>query len=277
MERLLKEGRMAKMEHNRMTPRQQLPAFGEKDPQLQARVRTLFKDNFFSVMVTMLYGLVCLMYVPSVSNVLEATKKTNTRVGAFSRYLNTINHVIAWIGKDMLARRQSLLQVRMLHTRANRTAVAKYGQDGAMSQFDMVVTQWAFVGPFFIFPERVGISTITRRDLEAIAHYMYVVGYVMGVKDEFNLCAGSPEEVTRYCKFVHEKVILPCLEQPHSRAIDMATRLLNGMEHLNPFIRPSSFIACMLKAFKADSHRSETNSSSSLIPSEKYEVMGGLV
>lgn len=206
-------------------------------------------------MVTMLYGLVCLMYVPSVSRVLEATKRTNSRVGAFSRYLNTINHVIAWVGEDMLARDQSLLHVRKLHTLANRTAVSKYGQDAAMSQFDMVVTQWAFVGPFFIFPERVGVPTTTRRDREAIAHYMYVVGYVLGVKDEFNMCAGSLEETTRYCEFLHTNVILPCLDCPHSKALDMATRLLHGMEHFNPFIRPASFTACMLKAFKADSHR----------------------
>ena len=255
MERLLKEGRRSSFDDfsDRKSPPS--PQSSEVDAQLRARARAFFKDNFFSVMVTMLYGLVCLMYVPSVSRVLEATKRTNSRVGAFSRYLNTINHVIAWVGEDMLARDQSLLHVRKLHTLANRTAVSKYGQDAAMSQFDMVVTQWAFVGPFFIFPERVGVPTTTRRDREAIAHYMYVVGYVLGVKDEFNMCAGSLEETTRYCEFLHTNVILPCLDCPHSKALDMATRLLHGMEHFNPFIRPASFTACMLKAFKADSHR----------------------
>ena len=201
MEKLLKEGRRSYFDE---FSDQKIPPSGEVDAQLQARARAFFRNNFFSVMVTMLYGLVCLMYVPSVSKVLEATKRTNSRVGAFSRYLNTINHVIAWSGEDMPARRHSLLHVRRLHTLANRTAVSKYGQDVAMSQFDMVVTQWAFVGPFFIFPERVGVPTATRRDREAIAHYMYVVGYVLGIKDEFNLCARSVEEVTRYCEFLHK-------------------------------------------------------------------------
>ena len=252
MERLLKEGRRSSFDD---FSARKLPPSGEVDAQLQARARAFFRNNFFSVMVTMLYGLVCLMYVPSVSKVLEATKRTNSRLGAFSRYLNTINHVIAWVGEDMLARHQSLLQVRKLHTLANRTAVSKYGQDAAMSQFDMVVTQWAFVGPFFIFPERVGVPSATRRDQEAIAHYMYEVGYVLGVKDEYNMCAGSLEEITRYSEFVHKNVILPCLECPHPKALDMATHLLRGMEHFNPFIRPASFTACMLKAFQADCHR----------------------
>ena len=101
-------------------------------------------------------------------------------------FLLLSNHVITWVGGDAFARNQSLLHVRKLHKLANRTVVANYGKDAAMSQFDMVVTQWAFVGPFFIFPERVGIPKSTRRDREAIAHYMFMVGHILGVKDGKN-------------------------------------------------------------------------------------------
>ena len=93
------------------------------------------------------------------------------------------NHVITWVDGDVFARNQSLLHVRKLHKLANKTVVANHGKEAAMSQFDMVVTQWAFVGPFFIFPERVGIPKSTRRDCEAIAHYMFMVGHILGVKD----------------------------------------------------------------------------------------------
>ena len=72
---------------------------------------------------------------------------------------------------------------------------------------------------------------------------------------EFNLCAGNLDKVTRNCELLHKKVILPCLESPHPMAMDMAGRMLRGMEHFNPFIRPTPFTACMLNAFKSDSHR----------------------
>ena len=90
MERLLKEGRQLTFDEF-SAPR--LPASSQSarvDARLLQRARKFFSDNFFSVNVTMLYGLVSLMYVPSVSRVLEATKRTNSRAGAFSRYLNTM-------------------------------------------------------------------------------------------------------------------------------------------------------------------------------------------
>ncbi len=93
-----------------------------------------------------------------------------------------------------------------------------------MTQFDMVTTQWAFVGPVFVIPEKLGFSTplgnfnfqprysakdiflkvfsifFLDEDLNAIRHLMYCVGKVLGVDDKYNLCSGDLDECKQYCK-----------------------------------------------------------------------------
>ena len=132
--------------------------------------------------------------------------------------------------------------------------MAKYGEEQAMSQFDMVGTQWAFVGPLFIFPERMGIPHISREDLEAVAHLFYVVGHVLGIRDDFNLCAGTVEEVRRKSSFVHENVIKPNLKTLHPLGGEMARNLIRGMVHFSPFLNHAALTAGMLKAYEADSY-----------------------
>lgn len=56
-------------------------------------------------------------------------------------------------------RKTSLNTVRKLHAAANKKSVSTHGESAYMTQFDMVTTQWAFVGPVFVIPEKLGFST----------------------------------------------------------------------------------------------------------------------
>ena len=75
-----------------------------------------------------------------------------------------------------------------------------------MSQFDMVVTQWAFVGPALIFSKKLGMSHVPDEDFKALVHQLYLVGKALGVRDEYNLCTGTLEEVKAYCRAIHQMV-----------------------------------------------------------------------
>ena len=42
---------------------------------------------------------------------------------------------------------------------ANKKSISINGEEAYMTQFDMVTTQWAFVGPAIILPEKLGFGT----------------------------------------------------------------------------------------------------------------------
>lgn len=54
---------------------------------------------------------------------------------------------------------ESWKKVRKLHAAANAKSLKVNGPNGFMTQFDMVTTQWAFVGPAIILPEKLGFGT----------------------------------------------------------------------------------------------------------------------
>jgi len=172
--------------------------------------------------------------------------------GTFNRYWNTVNHVNDWFSEEPAKRRTSLEKARKLHHHANKLSVAKYNY--SMSQLDMVCTQWAFIGPLFVFPERVGFPHISREDLEAIAHLFYVIGYILGISDEFNLCAGSVEDVRRYCEFVLTDIVRPGLKTLHPLGHEMVTHIFEGTHYFNPLMNQASVTASMLKACEAESY-----------------------
>lgn len=158
---------------------------------------SFFTHNFFSMFVSMLTGLLSLMYIETIASVLSATKKSSSGVLNFKRYLSTLNHTVQWY-RDLPSLIKSSARVRVLHKQA--AAVRKF------SQFEMVVTQWAFVGPVLLWPDRLGVDRRTEKDIEGVLYVMMMVGRQLGISDEFNLCRGDLEQCTEYSRLLLEKV-----------------------------------------------------------------------
>lgn len=81
-----------------------------------------------------------------------------------------------------------------------------------LNQFDMVATQWAFIGLLLWAPERCGMSVKNdKEDLCAVIYTWRCLGYFMGIKDEYNLCSSSDDyESTRYlCDIFLKEVYVP--------------------------------------------------------------------
>jgi hypothetical protein len=51
----------------------------------------------------------------------------------------------------------------------------------------MALTQFAFVGPIFLYPQRLGIHSASREDLFAFNHLWAVLGWALGINDQFNI------------------------------------------------------------------------------------------
>jgi hypothetical protein len=52
----------------------------------------------------------------------------------------------------------------------------------------MVITQFGFMGYALIRPDFLGIHHGNDEDREGFVHLWAVVGSLLGIKDEFNLC-----------------------------------------------------------------------------------------
>ncbi|XP_040572332.1 uncharacterized protein [Lepeophtheirus salmonis] len=220
-------------------------------------VRAFLLANFFSCFLAMLTGLISLLYIPSILEVLIITGNSSTPDTAFARYLRTLNHTYAWFHSES-SLSKSLIQVRNAHIRADKSSSSKRkGQ--FMSQYDMVVTQWAFVGLLYTKPSNFGLKSPSKSGLEALRRLMYKVGYFLGVEDKFNLCYGSVEMTQSYSKDISEYIIKPAIEDPQSsvKSDEMTKILLKGIHIINPFVLPLAFGKCCFRALECNKKASK--------------------
>lgn len=59
---------------------------------------------------------------------------------------------------------------------------------GIIAQTSMSVTQFAFMGYALIRPHLLGLKHDNDDDRRAFVHFWAVIGYMLGIKDEFNMC-----------------------------------------------------------------------------------------
>ena len=147
--------------------------------------------------VSMLTGLLSLMYIDTIATVLDATNKSNSPALSFQRYLSTLNHAVQWY-RDLPSLIKSTARVRSLHRGA--AGLKNF------SQYEMVVTQWAFVGPVLLWPHHLGVARRGEEDVEGALYVMMMVGRQLGISDQLNLCLGDRNHCTQYSRLVLEKV-----------------------------------------------------------------------
>lgn len=73
-----------------------------------------------------------------------------------------------------------------MHLLASRSA--KSTNMGMISQTAMAMTKFGFMGYALVRPHLLGIKHDNDEDREAFVHLWAVIGYMLGIKDEFNMC-----------------------------------------------------------------------------------------
>lgn len=77
-----------------------------------------------------------------------------------------------------------------------------------INQRDMAITQNSFMGHVIVYHKRFGIP-YDPEDFNAFCHFWRVIGYMIGIEDRFNLCAGDLTTVTSRCQALFRHVIVP--------------------------------------------------------------------
>ena len=221
--------------------------------------KEFFHQNFFTIFVCMLSGLYTLMFIPSISRLLFYTKNSDNPIKAYTRYLDTLNHTIQWYHSP-IERKKSLKTVRKLHAMAAKQTLIRIreencivAENGAvpMSQYDLVLTQWAFIGAILTRPDKIGLGGASKTQLKTITNQMYKVGRDLGISNAFNLCSGTLEDTIEYAKDIEKYVITPALEAEDDFE-SMSMHLMNGMNIFNPFIDPIAFSTWTHKLYSAN-------------------------
>ena len=177
-------------------------------------------------------------------------------VSFVSRYLKTLNHVVQWYKLSKEDRLQSLKKVRSIHS-----AVAK---DNTITQYDMVITQWAFIAPAFLKTTQIGMDTASQRELDGIRYIFYIVGQALGIEEEYNLCSLELSQTKDLMEMILQNDIKHVLKTEVEKEPSdlMSSNLLQAIHMINPFLKPTSFkywcfqlLECPLHSDTIKSHR----------------------
>lgn len=187
-----------------------------------------------------LCGLLLSFYFSKNVKTLRSTGESETKFNLFHRYLATIRHVQKWYEGDVWdpkdSAHKSLAKVRSMHSRvANKMAALN---DGIVyvSQWDMAVTQWAFVGPMVLFRSKVGLHSCTEEQYESLIHFWRVIGYLLGIEDQYNLCTGDYEQVVAACKSLLDKEYKDHVVIADPSSVSMGKNVIAAMSMIDPLL-----------------------------------------
>ncbi len=152
--------------------------------------------NFISLAVSLLAG----FSIARFAEVLYANGYAQSAHTAFTRYSQTSFYILDWLRfplNDPQSRsRKAIYNVRSMHAFARRRTIEKKmfnkekGEGVPLSQYDMAEVQMAFSAvALSIMENEMGMQgKLTKEDKEAMTHVWRLIGYHLGIMDEFNVC-----------------------------------------------------------------------------------------
>lgn len=213
------------------------------DESLIENAKLVQANHFMAINFAHLTGLLLLVRVDSIHRTLKATGESINCAKLFRRYYDTLIHVKKWYEGHILTSgdpaQRSLQIVRGMHNKvsakfndntddANNNDSIDTSQMSPtcpftsnlsgnnrednidrdvqhISQYDLMITQFAFVGFIVTHPQKVGLlDNFNRRDLESLLHFWRLIGHYLGASGVYNLCAYQLEDIIGLCKAMNE-------------------------------------------------------------------------
>ncbi|KAL1512482.1 hypothetical protein ABEB36_002067 [Hypothenemus hampei] len=235
-----------------------LPPF--YDENMYKRGQAFFHKHIFSICFGNFLGLLADLSIQSSLSLLILTGMSGSDYKAYKRYISTMLHMLIWYEDDFRPGSKlwiSIRDVRNKHNTASKRAklVIKY----RINQKDMIMAQWGFMGLVVARSEYLGIHEPDEYSWKCFIHLWRVIGYILGVTDEFNICRESVQETREICDEIGKNVIRPEIAKRHIRHWEMCTYLVNGLNVLNPFLELHSSIFYLEAALNTNFYLSDKN------------------
>ncbi|XP_070500691.1 uncharacterized protein [Chironomus tepperi] len=210
------------------------------------RGQKYFMDNRFGIMQSNFSGLFSLICEPTGANTLDKTNHSSNAITARKRYADTIFHMLSWYTDPLKPGSkswESLKRVRKMHLAASNASLQRTGL--GIPQTFMTFTVFGFMGYALVKPHLLYIKHDCQEDREAFVHMWAVIGSMLGIKDENNMCLHPIEVVELICHIViryHFSVFL----QMETRIFEKLGRAIaEGLKWYIPFI---TYESCLFLA-----------------------------
>ncbi|CAH2259780.1 jg24338 [Pararge aegeria aegeria] len=202
-----------------------------------------YRDFLFMMSAAMVAGVIVLFAVPSIIKVLISTRRSSSVYTAYKRYFSTHKHVNSWFEHELKPDSvswRSLHAVRSRHIQAGRAARLKGA--GIVSQRDVALTLFGFIGFMFLKPDKFSVRQIKKGDWDAYNHCWKVIGHMIGLEDRYNICQDTYEETRQVCQILQDRVFTPCLENVPEYFEHMSRVTLEGLTNVMAIIEPTSMM-----------------------------------
>ncbi|GFU56867.1 DUF2236 domain-containing protein [Trichonephila clavipes] len=187
-----------------------------------------------------LCGLLLSFYFTKNIKTLLSTGESGTKNSLFHRYLMTIRHIQKWYEGNVWdvndPAHRSISIVRSMHARVGQKMAALNDGIVYVSQWDMAVTQWAFVGPLVLFRSRVGLHGCSDEDYDAVIHFWRTIGYLLGIEDKYNLCHGTYDQVLKACERVLHKEYKVRIIEADPLSVRMGKSVVEAMHMMDELL-----------------------------------------
>lgn len=199
------------------------------DDELFKAGQRYYTSNVLGLSMAGLSGLIAVLAIPSILKILIYTKKSGTPCTAFRRYLETTLHARVWYTSDSMDKDsnwyKSINTVRWRHCIGNRRSL----RDGlgGITQRDMALTQFGFVGYVLLQPKYLGLTN-TRKDREGFNHCWRVIGYMLGISDRLNVCRKTEAETTELCRRLQTEVFSKYFKEVPPNFVEMTDTMLDA-------------------------------------------------
>lgn len=103
----------------------------------------------------------------------------------------------------------------------------------SVSQQALVHAQFGFIGFIVAKPEKLGVE-MSPYCWEAFVHFWRVVGYMLGIEDEYNLCSGSYHATKMRSELILDKMYRPLLDANMDDHTTIVRSLVDGLSFFDP-------------------------------------------
>lgn len=181
------------------------------------------------------FGLQAAAGIETIAKIFICTKQSTTPRMAYKRYLLNAVHTSAWYTNELKPNSEAWTSFEIIqnyHRRAGK--ICKRHNAGFINQKDLAMTQFLLIGMFCLdgFVKKVDDKDF----LDATMHCWRTFGHFLGIKDEFNICAGTWDQCRPRFQIAMDRIIKPVLENPVNSNYEVLVKpMIEGLRPMNLF------------------------------------------
>lgn len=207
-----------------------------------------YKRNMLLGELSYIMGLISILAIPTIREVIEFTKQSNTPCAAFKRHLGAQLHILNMIicdPSDPNSNWYKSINIARWRHNINTKALKKAGLEGIL-QKDMVFTQCGLIGYIFIMTESFGLYNKLEEE-EGFNHFWRVIGYMIGIPDRLNICRKSTVETRELSQKIVNNVFKNYLNNISPDFTRVISTLLDGLWHVDISLNRNALLAFLYR------------------------------